>query len=268
MHLSGTETFDLWSAWRRQRRVLHALMLRNVRTKFFGNGLGMLVAIAWPLSHILIIVGIYSALGRMVPYGNSAALFVATGAVPFMIFSYLSRFMMLSVIHARPLLAFPEVKVLDLLLASSLLELLAAACVTIVLIIIAWFFSIDIMPNDIVQAAYAFAATILLGLGFGMLNGVLALAIPLWFTAYTLFTIFLWITAGVFFVPDSLPGVVRDMLAYHPVLQVIEWTRAAYYEGYGGLVLDRAYPIAVGIGSLFLGLLLERAMRGHLLAAR
>ena len=52
MYLSGLESNDLWSAARRQRRVLFALMLRNIRTKFFGNGLGSLVAVAWPLSHI------------------------------------------------------------------------------------------------------------------------------------------------------------------------------------------------------------------------
>ena len=237
-------------------------MLRNIRTRFFGNGLGYLVAIAWPLLIFLSSWRSTAALGRAVPYGDSAVLFVATGAVPFMVFSYLSRFMMLSVIYARPLLAFPEVKVLDVLLASALLEILAAACVTIVLIVLAWAFDVDIMPRDIVEATYAFGAAILLGLGFGMLNGVLALAIPMWFTGYALFTIFLWVTAGVFFVPDALPNGLREILAYHPVLQLIEWTRSAYYEGYGGLVLSRSYPIAVGVCTLFLGLLLERAMRG------
>jgi capsular polysaccharide transport system permease protein len=268
LYLSNTDGFNLWSAAKRQRRVLFALMLRNIRTRFFGNGLGYLVAIAWPLTHILIIVGIYSSLGRAPPYGDSTALFVATGAVPFMVFSYLSRFMMISVLYARPLLAFPEVKILDVLIASALLEILAAACVTIVLIILAWAFNVDIMPRDIVQASYALGAAVLLGLGFGMLNGVLTLAIPMWFTGYALFTIVLWLTAGVFFVPDALPNTLREILAYHPVLQVIEWTRAAYYEGYGGLVLERPYPIAVGVGTLFLGLMLERAVRGHLLAIR
>jgi capsular polysaccharide transport system permease protein len=46
VYLSNTEAYDLWSAARRQRRVLYALMLRNIRTRFFGNGLGYLVAIA------------------------------------------------------------------------------------------------------------------------------------------------------------------------------------------------------------------------------
>ena len=65
------------------------------------------------------------------------------------------------------------------------------------------------MPRDIAQAALAFMAAILLGLGFGMLNGVIALAIPMWFTGYVLLTIVLWITAGVVFVPDALPVAFR-----------------------------------------------------------
>lgn len=266
MYLSGSETFNLWSAAERQRRVLFALMLRNVRTRFFGHGLGYLMYIAWPLSHILIVVALFVAAGRSPPYGDSVALFVATGTLPFMIFSYLSRFMMISVFMARPLLAFPEVKIFDVLLASALLETLAACCVTITLIIIAWFSGINLIPTDIVQAAYAFGASLLLGLGFGFLNGVIALAMPFWITVYSLSTIALWMTSGIFFVPDALPEVVRNALAWHPVLQTVEWMRSSYYEGYGGLVLDRRYTIGVGVGSVFLGLLLERAMRGYLLA--
>jgi capsular polysaccharide transport system permease protein len=268
VYLSNTEGFDLWSAARRQRRVLFALMLRNIRTRFFGHGLGYLVAIGWPLSHIVILVAIYSFTGRAAPYGDSTALFIATGVAPFQTFSYLSRFMMLSVIRTRPLLAFPEVKVLDVLLSSALVEILAAGCVVIVLIVIAWFLSIDAMPLDIVQAACAFGAAVLLGLGFGMLNGIIAFAAPTWMTGYVLLSIVLWLTSGVIYVPDALPSVVRDALAYQPALQVVEWMRSAYYEGYGSQVLDRGYTVCFGITTLFAGLVLERAMRGHVLARR
>src|ERR1700678_2645705 len=120
VHLSGSETFDLWSAAKRQRRVLFALMLRNIRTRFFGHGLGYLVAIAWPLSHILILVAMYSLMGRLPPYGNSVVLFVATGTVPFMNFQYMARFIMLSAIRNVPLLGLPEVKILDVLIAGAL----------------------------------------------------------------------------------------------------------------------------------------------------
>ncbi len=268
MYLSNTEGYDLWSAAKRQRRVLFALMLRNIRTRFFGNGLGYLVAIAWPLTHILMLVMIFTFMGRTAPYGDSTVLFIGTGVAPFMTFSYLSRMTMLHVMKARPLLAFPEVKILDLLFASVLLEILAAACVIIVLGVIGWFISVDVVPRSIVELAYAFRATVLLGLGLGLLNGVIALAFPPWFTGYSLIVITTWTTAGVFFVPDALPNGIREVVAYQPVLQCVEWTREAYYEGYGNLVLDRGYVIGFGLVALFLGLLLERSMRGHLLALR
>ncbi|MGO8973329.1 MAG: ABC transporter permease [Steroidobacteraceae bacterium] len=268
MYLSNTEGFDLWSAAKRQRRVLFALMLRNIRTKFFGNGLGYLVAIAWPLTHILVLVAIYSLMGRVTPYGDSTALFIATGVVPFQTFAYVARFMMLMLIRMRPLLAFPEVKVLDMLFASALLEIMSACCVVIVFLIIAWFAGIDPMPRDSVQATYALGAAVLLGLGFGLLNGVIALAFPPWLTGYMLVYILLWLSAGIFFVPDALPAQIRDIAAYQPALQLVEWMRSAYYEGYGSMVLDRSYVIGFGVVTVFLGLLLERAMRGHLLAYR
>jgi capsular polysaccharide transport system permease protein len=80
--------------------------------------------------------------------------------------------------------------------------------------------------------------------------------------------ILLWLSAGIIFVPDALPAQIRDIAAYQPALQLVEWMRSAYYEGYGSMVLDRGYVIGFGVMTVFLGLLLERAMRGHLLALR
>jgi capsular polysaccharide transport system permease protein len=268
VYVSNTETFDLWSAAKRQRRVLFALMLRNMRTKFFGNGLGYLVAVAWPLTHIVLLVAMFTFLGRAPPFGDSIALFIATGVVPFQTFNYLARYMMIAVARSRPLLAFPEVKVLDMLFAAALLEILSACCVVIAFLIIAWFVGIDAMPRDLVQAAYALGACIILGLGFGLVNGVIALAFPPWFTGYALVTIIFWLSSSVYFVPDALPAVLREPLAWLPVLQVIEWMRSAYYEGYGGLVLDRSYVIGYACVTIFIGLVLERVMRGYVLAKR
>lgn len=268
MYVSSAETFNLSSAMHRHWRVLFALMLRNMRTKFLGHGLGSLIAIGWPLTHIIVIVLIFSVAGRAPPFGDSTALFVATGVLPFQTFAYLARFMMMSVVRNRPLLAFPEVKVLDLLLSSALLEILAACCVAVVFIVLAWGAGINPMPRDVLEAAYAFGAAILLGLGFGLLNGVIVLAMPGWMVVFALLNILFWASAGVVFVPDALPEIVRYPLSFHPVLQAIEWMRSAYYEGYGDLILDRKYVLEVGVIMVFLGLLAERAVRGHLLSLK
>ena len=103
------------------------------------------------------------------PFGDNVAVFVATGTIPIITVSYLSCFMMISLTMTRPLLAFPKVKVLDVLFASALLEAVAASCVVLITVVLAWYFDIPAMPRDIVQAAYAFGASILLGIGLGVL---------------------------------------------------------------------------------------------------
>jgi capsular polysaccharide transport system permease protein len=254
------------TAAKRQATVIRAIILRNIRTRFFGHGLGFLIALGWPLAHMLITILMFSYGGRLSPYGESTAQFIAIGSVQFMTFSYLSRFMMMSVVNTRPLLSFPAIKVLDILIASSILEFLASCTVAILIILIAIMTDTPFVPRDILEAAFAFVSSVLLGVGFGILNGVISLAFPMWLTLYTLIIILLWITSGILFVPAIFPEYIRMIVSYHPVLQSIEWMRYAYYEGYSDIILDRSYAIKVGVGAIFLGLLLERSIRGHLLA--
>lgn len=258
-----TPTFieTLKSHW----QVLAALMLRDVKTRFFGSAWGFLLAIAWPLTHIAILLTLNLVTGRLPPYGDSAALWFATGIVPFMVFSYSSRFIMFGLLLNRPLLIFPNVKIMDVLLARAIVELLSAGLVILILVIYFHIQDINYMPVDPVQTFYAMGAVLMLGLGAGIVNAVLAQAIPGWATAYSLSMIALWLTSGIFFIPDNLPEILRYPASFNPVLQNILWVRSSYFEGYGVLTLDRSYALGYGVITLFNGLLLERLVRGRLL---
>lgn len=268
MYAEASTRSEFSEAFRRQRMVIFALILRNIRTRFFGHGLGYLIALAWPLAHSLIIILMFSMRSLTAPVGESTVLFVATGAVPYQAQAYLSTFMMMSVLSARPLLDFPEVKVLDVLLASIVLESLSSCAGALILIIIGTAFGENLMPRDIEQAASAFGASMLLGVGIGFFNATLALAVPMWALIFALIRILLWIASGTLFLPDNLPEPYRTMQTYNPIAQSIEWMRAAYYDGVGVGFLDRAYVLKFAIGAIFMSLLVERLTRGHLLAMR
>ena len=241
-------------------------MLRDVKTRYFGNGLGFLFSsVAWPLVHVLVLLTVYTSLGRTAPFGNSTILFFATGLVPFMTFSYMSRWIMIGLVLNRPLIVFPVVKITDVLIARAFLEILGACMMTASLFLILWFCEVDFMPRDIAQASFAFGASVLLGLGMGIINAIIATAFVGWMTGYALIIISLYISSGVMFVPDSLPEVARYYLSFNPVLQAIEWMRSAYYDGYGSLVLDKTYLMAWAACTIFSGFALERLIRGRLL---
>ncbi|MBY6242513.1 ABC transporter permease [Methylosinus sp. Sm6] len=263
---SSDDDAGLGGAFRRQRRVIFALMLRRMRTRFFGNGLGFLIAILWPLSHILFFVAFSVYRGRHAPVGESAALFFATGSATFMAFSYLAMYTMQSISGMRPLLGFPAVKLLDAIFASALLEILSSCTVTLIVLIIGISFGIDVMPRDAEQAACAYGSAILLGLGMGMLNSIMALMVPMWAMVFGLSRILLWISSGAIFLPDTLPEPLRTWMSYNPIAQSLEWMRSAYFEGVGVGFLDKAYVLKVAIFLIFLGFVGERAMRGYLLA--
>jgi capsular polysaccharide transport system permease protein len=241
-------------------------MLRDIKTRFFGSALGFLVSIGWPLSHIVILLFIYTMMGRTPPYGDSAALWFATGVVPFMAFSYVSRFTVLGMVMNKPLLILPVVRVTDILFARVILEILSSVIVIIVLIIAFWSLGINFTPTNTVEAFRALLVALLLGVGFGIFNSAIASFIPMWFTGYSLSMILFWIASGVIYVPDALPQNAAYWLSFNPALQCVEWMRSAYYEGYGSQILDKTYVIRWGVGSMLVGLVLERLVRGKVLA--
>jgi capsular polysaccharide transport system permease protein len=249
-----------------QGRVLAALMLHDLKTRFFGNEFGFLLTMGWPLTHILVLLIINTSMGRAVPYGESPALWFATGVIPFAAFNYMARFIMLGIVLNRPLLSFPIVKITDILFARSINEVLSAGVVVLIMFTILWAFDVDFMPTDVVQAASAMLAMMLLGLGYGVVNAVIAAAIPGWITGYALLTILLWASSSIFFVPDALPEQVRVPLSYLPTVQGVEWMRSAYYDGYGAYTLDKLYMLSCSVVILFTGLAIERAVRGKMLA--
>ena len=100
--------------------VLHALILRDMRTRFGASLWGYGVVVLWPCVHVFMLIAIYTFQKLAAPLGDNRALFFATGAVPVLVFQYISREVMKAVILHRPLTYSPQVKLVDVILARIL----------------------------------------------------------------------------------------------------------------------------------------------------
>lgn len=248
-------------ALREKKHVMTAVALRDMRTRFFNHGLGFLVVSLWPLAHMLILLTIYTFVGRKVPYGDSLNVFFATGLIPTLAFMYISRFMSLSLTLNRSMLAFPVVTVVDIMTARAFLEITAAFLTLVFMFLILLALGENPYPSDPYEAAFAYLATILLAVGSGSLAGVMVMIMPFFATIYALLMIIAYITSGTLFVVSALPDSIAYILSWSPVVQVVEWMRTAYYPDYGDKWLDKTYTISYGLVTLCLGLFLERALR-------
>ncbi len=248
-------------ALKQKRNVMVAVMLRDMRTRFFNHGLGFLVQSLWPLVHMLVIISINTFSGRAAPYGDSPWVFFGAGLIPTLTFTYISRFMSLSVMMNKNMLSFPIVRVTDILFARAILEVIAG-CITLFFIwLIFMAMGLDPYPADPAQAIMAYLATILLALGIGTIAGVITSFLPIFSTIYALFGIVVYISSGAVFLISNLPEQIAIPLSYNPVVQCVEWMRTAYFENYSDRLLDKEYLLCVGLATLFVGLIAERHSR-------
>ena len=235
-----------------------------MKTRFGRSHLGYLIAIAWPLSHIFGIMVAQYVTGRVVPIGTDLTVFSATGVLPYILCIYPARMMITAVEMNKPLLLFSIVKVIDMIFARAILEILSAFFVCGVFFFVLYSADVDLQPIDMAEAIEAILVSIYLGVSIGVLNVTLFMVFRFaWMMAFILFSILAYSTSGAFILSSSLPERARDVLWFNPIFQCVEWLRLAYYDGYSSSTLSRLYVISFATVCLLLGLAGERLFRGR-----
>lgn len=238
-------------------RVLSALMLRDMRSRFGGTYWGYLVQVLWPCVHLGIIVGAMTYRGLKPPMTDSAMLFVATGALPALGFQYISREVMKGYLIHKPLTYFPQVKGFDTVVARCLVETVSSFMGVILILIVLYCFGADPVPTDMFCAMTGYLAAIFLGIGIGTINVGICSVFPGWALGYILVTLLLYLTSGVYFLACYMPDEIYSWMKWNPVTQIIEWVRLGYDPSLP-VQIDYVYIFGWIFGSLVIGLLMER----------
>ena len=234
--------------------VLHALILRDVRTRFGASLWGYAVIVLWPCVHVFVLIGIYTFQKLAAPLGDSRPLFFASGAVPVLVYQYISREVMKAVMMNRPLTYYPQVKIFDLVFSRILVEIVTGFLALIVVMFALVVLGVDPIPASPITAVSGYVASIILGIGIGTINVAIIAFFPGWLIGYALFGIIMYISSGVMFLPSYMPDKIYYWMKYNPALQCAEWIRSAYYP-YAGIQVDYLYVVMFGLTSMVIGLL-------------
>ncbi len=246
---------------RLQVRVLLALILRETRATFGTSSFGYIWAVATPTASVALLVYIFSSVNREPPFGPSLALFFATGILTLQFFNELSSKLLTAFDANRALLTYPVIKDVDTLIARTIL-----VTMTYFLIYVIFFSSLAILglanvPSLMEHVLLSFFATALLGFGMGATNAAVTSIWDTWRQIEKILTRPLFFLSGIFYVPSNLPPEIIAVLKWNPVLHLVEWFRNGFYPNYNSLILDRSYPIYLGLGLLLVGLGGERLFR-------
>ncbi|CAA6805074.1 MAG: Capsular polysaccharide ABC transporter, permease protein KpsM [uncultured Thiotrichaceae bacterium] len=264
VNLSSMITMNLtFRRFKTQCRVIHALLLRETRTRFDRNKLGYLWALFEPVTYVLALYAVFAAIGRPSPIGSELdlALFFLTGLIPWFLFAHTASKTMEGINSNKALLTYPQVTAFDVLVARAILELVTIIIVFVLLLLIFGYFGFTHRIDNFLELASAFFTIWLLGLAMGFLNSSIKLYLPSFNQTYSAIQRFLFFTSGIFFTAEMLPPNIREIALYNPILHGIEWFRSAFFHSYESYHLDKSFLFSIVLITLALGLAAEHKSR-------
>lgn len=246
-------------------RIIHALVLRDMRTRYSRAHLGYLWAIFEPISHLLTL-GVMFALINQGPPPVGASLFeyYCTGLLPYLMFSHIANEVMAARAGAGAVLMLPDVRTTDIIFSKTVLNLLTEIVVGMVVFAAFGAAGYRAFPAHLFTCAAAVLLLAGLAMGIGAVNMVIQNFFHSWETVFASIVRLLYFSSGIYYSPISMPDYARNFLEWNPILQGVEIFRSGFYPEYHPFWIDARYLVAWVLVSLLLGLGLEQVLRKRL----
>jgi len=241
-----------------QRRVIWALMMREVITRFGRENIGVLWLFAEPMMFTLGVATLWNAAGFN--HGSNLPI------VAFAITGYSSVLMWRNTVGRctgavqgnANLLYHRNVRVIDVFISRILLEMTGATASFIVLLFVFWGIGWIKAPDDMLLVAAGWLMLAWFGAALAMLVGAATtyseIIERLWHpTAYLLFPL-----SGAAFMVDWLPAAMQRVVLLLPMVHGVELMREGYFGRIVRTHYDMGYMASVNLGLTILGLLLLR----------
>lgn len=248
-----------------QADVIHALLLRELQTRFGGFRLGYLWAILEPGLYIFVLAIFRDFLGRGAPSGVEFPLFLLTGIVPWLFFTHSVTRNMDAVRANRSLFQYRYVTPFSTVFARILLEGMIMSLVYVILIGIFTWVGFDTRVADPLALTLILLLFFCFTLGASLIAMVIGTFAPDVAKAMRIPMRLLFFISGVIFSIERLPAEVHPYLTWNPILHFMELMRQAYFDVFETSVADSSFIISSTLAILWLGLLMYSALRPRLL---
>jgi len=251
-----------------QSRVISALVLRESKSRFSGDAIGVFWAVIEPIAMIAIFFLLWTFRGRTIE-GMPVHLFLITGFLPFFIFRYAMMGARQAIKANRSLLAFSQVKPIDLIVARNIFDFMVISFVLTFLLLVVY---IADQPFRIANPPmFIFIVIVLLAIGFGL--GCIIASLASYFPVVDRIVSIivgrpLFFLSGLFFTANMLPDFALDYLKYNPLLHAIELGRVYFFVGYETPIGTLIFPVLTALGLNAIGLMFLSAMKKHLYVER
>lgn len=245
---------ELVRAFGVQLRVVHALLMREVITRYGRHNIGFLWLFIEPMLFTVGITLIWSA--TRVIHGSTIPIvaFAVTGYSTLILWRNMPSRCIGAVQPNLSLLYHRQVKPIDIYLSRLILELAGATASFLVLSVL--FIALEWMdpPEDVLKVLLGWAMMAWFGFALGMLAGALSERTEIVDRLWGAFTYFLLPFSGVFFFVDALPPIAQQVVLVLPFAHGVEMIRDGFFGSRFTAHYDIGYMALFCLGTTILGL--------------
>lgn len=239
-------------------RVVHALLLREIITRFGRHGLGVLWLILEPMLFTLGVAGLWY-LADMHRVSNIPIIaFAITGYSSVLMWRNTASRCSKAIEPNLALMYHRNVKVLDILLSRVILEWVGSSASIIILTIL--FSSTGAMhwPANILTAILAWLLLAWFSLSLGLIIGALSERSDTLERTWHIITYLMFPLSGAVFMVHWLPDSAKELLLWVPMVHAVEMLRHGYFGNVVPTYENPIYLFTINIIMLLIGLALVR----------
>ncbi|MFA6219016.1 MAG: ABC transporter permease [Erythrobacter sp.] len=255
---------SLRKGWDIQTRVIGALMLRELTTRFGRENIGFLWIMAEPLLFAVLVGLLWRVLKGPEEYGVSIIAFVVTGYIPLVLFRTSVARAISSFTANGSLMYHRQIKILDIILVRFMIELIGHMMAYLFIALALGAFGLFPWPYDIgfLMLGWAYYALFTLSVALVVaplseMSEVIEKVMPV--------TIYIMIPfSGAFYLVSTLYGDAATAVLYSPPVHGMEMMRYGVFGPSIDPQYDFLYPLKFILPCMAVGLLLCRRVRRRL----
>lgn len=220
---------SLAQSWRVQRRIIHALLLREILTRYGRHNIGFLWLFFEPVLFTLGVTALWTATKAVHGSDLPIVAFALTGYSSVLLWRNMPGRCIKAMEPNLSLLYHRNVRPIDIYLARLLLEAAGATMSFVFLSLLFWSIGWLAPPEDVLQVIAGWLMLSWFGFSLSLLLGALSeryeTVEKLWHpTSYLLFPL-----SGAAFLISALPTQAQELVLYLPMVHGVEYLREGYF---------------------------------------
>ena len=241
---TSTKEISLWESFRIQRRVIGALLMREILDRWGRHNIGFLWMFAEPMIFTLGVMTLWAFAGISHSTSISAVGFAITGYSAVLLWRNMPSRLIKAVQANHTLMHHRNIKVIDIFFTRLLLEAAGATLSFIILTLLFSYFGLLKLPSDPFIVVIGWLLLAWFGFGLALTVGSLSERSEIVHTLWHPFCYLLFPLSGAAFTVAALPEKFQNAVLFFPMVHGVEMIR----EGFFGSSFHAHYSIPYMVG--------------------